>query len=56
LQLVAINADWLVNSMNGSISTVLRKQWVALILLPAVSSIAGTYRVLCVGQETEPVF
>jgi hypothetical protein len=62
-QLVAINADWLVNSMNGSISTVIRKQWIALILLPSVSSVAGKsvildelYRVddctrVCIGHE-----
>jgi hypothetical protein len=46
MQLVAINADWLVNSMNGSISTVIRKQWIALILLPSVSSVAGKSMVI----------
>ena len=64
VQLVAINADWLVNSMNGSVSTVIRKQWIALILLPSVSSVAGKSVVIldeldrvdestrvCVGHE-----
>ncbi|KAK0469654.1 Sodium/calcium exchanger protein-domain-containing protein [Desarmillaria tabescens] len=36
---VAFTADWLVEAMNG-ISTTISKEWVALILLPAVSSLA----------------
>lgn len=39
-QMVAISADQLVESMNG-ISTTISKEWIGLILLPAVSSIAG---------------
>ena len=41
LQTVSITAEDLVESMDG-ISTIFSKQWVGLILLPAVSSIAGT--------------
>ncbi|KAF5367368.1 hypothetical protein D9758_003737 [Tetrapyrgos nigripes] len=36
---VAFTADWLVEAMNG-ISSTISKQWIAFILLPAVSSIA----------------
>ncbi|PBL03490.1 hypothetical protein ARMGADRAFT_978710 [Armillaria gallica] len=36
---VAFTADWLVEAMNG-ISTTISKEWVGLILLPAVSSLA----------------
>ncbi|RXW21273.1 hypothetical protein EST38_g4586 [Candolleomyces aberdarensis] len=36
---VTVTADWLVESMDG-ISTTISKEWVALILLPAVSSVA----------------
>ncbi|KAJ3547815.1 hypothetical protein NMY22_g1507 [Coprinellus aureogranulatus] len=36
---VSITADWLVESMDG-ISSTISKEWIALILLPAVSSIA----------------
>ncbi|KAF8896340.1 hypothetical protein BD779DRAFT_577402 [Infundibulicybe gibba] len=36
---VAVTADWLVESMDG-ISTTIGKEWIALILLPAVSSVA----------------
>ncbi|KAF5391563.1 hypothetical protein D9757_002363 [Collybiopsis confluens] len=35
---VAFIADWLVEAMNG-VSTTIRKEWIALILLPAVTSI-----------------
>lgn len=38
--MVAVNAEWLVKSMDG-ISTSISKEWVALILLPVVGSIAG---------------
>ena len=37
---VSVTADWLVESMNG-VSDVISKEWVALILLPAVTSLAG---------------
>ena len=39
-QAVSITADWLVESMDG-ISSTISKEWIALILLPAVSSVAG---------------
>lgn len=35
-----MTADWMVESMDG-ISKTISKEWVGLILLPAVSSIAG---------------
>lgn len=40
-QTVSLVADWLVESMDG-ISTTISKEWVGLILLPMVSSIAGS--------------
>jgi len=39
-QAVAFTADWLVEAMD-EISSTVSKQWIGLILLPAVSSIAG---------------
>jgi len=42
LQAVAVTADRLVEAMDG-ISTTISKEWVGLILLPAVSSVAGLY-------------
>lgn len=39
-QLVAINSTWLVDSMD-SLSPTISKEWIGLILLPTVSSIAG---------------
>lgn len=44
--MVAVNADWLVESLDGT-SSVLSKEWVGLVLLPTVGSIAGksTYSV-----------
>ena len=39
-QLVTINSEWLVDSMD-SLSPTLSKEWIGLILLPVVSSIAG---------------
>lgn len=41
-QAVSITADWLVESMDG-ISSTISKEWIALILLPAVSSVAGMF-------------
>ncbi|KAA1467535.1 hypothetical protein DENSPDRAFT_251044 [Dentipellis sp. KUC8613] len=38
--LVAINAEWLVESMNGLSTETISKEWIALILLPTVSCIA----------------
>ena len=38
--MVSFNAEWLVDSLD-TISTSISKQWVALIMLPAVSCIAG---------------
>ncbi|KAF8950403.1 hypothetical protein BDZ97DRAFT_1219503 [Flammula alnicola] len=38
---VAVTVDWLVEAMD-EISTTISKEWVALILLPAVGSVAGT--------------
>jgi Ca2+:H+ antiporter len=49
-QLVALDAEWLVESMDD-ISPMVRKEWVALILLPAVSAVAGLY--LCHVQDQE---
>lgn len=37
---VAVTVDWLVEAMD-EISTTIRKEWVGLILLPAISSVAG---------------
>jgi hypothetical protein len=37
-----MDAEWLVESMDG-IAPAVRKEWAALILLPAVSSIAGSW-------------
>ncbi len=42
LQGVGFTADWLVESMN-EVSTTISKEWVGLILLPAVGSLAGSY-------------
>ena len=39
-QLVTINSEWLVDSMD-SLSPTLSKEWIGLILLPVVSSLAG---------------
>lgn len=49
---VAITADWLVESMDG-ISTMISKEWVALILLPAVSSIAECITAVRVSVRDE---
>jgi len=38
--MVSFNAEWLVDSLD-TISTSISKEWIALILLPAISSIAG---------------
>jgi Ca2+:H+ antiporter len=38
---VAVDAEWMVASIDG-ISTTISKEWIGLILLPAVSSVAGT--------------
>ena len=38
--MVAFNAEWLVDSLD-TISTSISKEWIALIMLPAISSIAG---------------
>ncbi|TFY83290.1 hypothetical protein EWM64_g720 [Hericium alpestre] len=38
--LVSINAEWLVESMNGLSTDTISKEWIALILLPTVSCIA----------------
>lgn len=38
---MAVTVDWLVEAMD-EISMTISKQWVGLILLPAISSIAGT--------------
>ena len=37
---VAVTVDWLVEAMD-EISMTIRKEWIALILLPAISSVAG---------------
>lgn len=39
---MAMTADCLVESMDG-ISTTISKEWVGLILLPTISSIAGKF-------------
>lgn len=44
---MTITAEDLVESMDG-ISTTISKQWVGLVLLPAVSSIAGMYKILLI--------
>ncbi|KAG6842341.1 hypothetical protein C0991_010631 [Blastosporella zonata] len=41
----SITADWLVDSMDG-VSSAISKEWVGLILLPAVTSLAGYSRVI----------
>lgn len=41
--MVSFNAEWLVSSLD-TISTTISKEWIALIMLPAISSIAGTPR------------
>ncbi|KAF7976966.1 hypothetical protein HWV62_5035 [Athelia sp. TMB] len=38
--MVSINAEWLVESLD-TISTTISKEWIALIMVPAISSIAG---------------
>lgn len=39
---MAVNAEWLVEAMDG-MNPVLSKEWIALIMLPAISSIAGSW-------------
>lgn len=40
IQLVAVNAEWLVDSMDH-LSPLISKEWIGLILLPTVSVMAG---------------
>ena len=40
MQLVAVNAEWLVDSMDH-LSPLISKEWIGLILLPTVSVMAG---------------
>lgn len=49
---VAVSADWLVESMDR-ISTTINKEWVALILLPGVSSIAECLTAMRVSVKDE---
>ncbi|KIK10351.1 hypothetical protein K443DRAFT_147283 [Laccaria amethystina LaAM-08-1] len=49
---VAVSADWLVESMDR-ISTTISKEWVALILLPGVSSIAECLTAVRVSVKDE---
>lgn len=44
-QAATATADWLVESMDG-ISSTISKEWVALILLPSITAIAGMERVM----------
>lgn len=46
-QLVAVNAEWLVDTMDH-LSPTISKEWIGLILLPTVSSIAGKYAHRCI--------
>lgn len=39
---MAVNAEWLVEAMDG-LNPMISKQWIGLILLPAISSVAGTH-------------
>ena len=39
-QLVALNAEWMIDSID-SLSPAISKEWIALILLPTVGSLAG---------------
>jgi Ca2+:H+ antiporter len=50
-QAASVTADTLVESMNG-ISDTVRKEWVALILLPAVTSLAGDVFALLRSTDT----
>lgn len=43
LQLVAVNAEWMIDSID-SLSPAISKEWIALILLPTVGSLAGELR------------
>ena len=38
--MVSFDAEWLVESLD-TISTTISKEWIALVMLPAISSIAG---------------
>ncbi|TEB34773.1 hypothetical protein FA13DRAFT_1812004 [Coprinellus micaceus] len=49
---VSITADWLVESMDG-ISSTISKEWIALILLPAVSSVAECITAIRVSVKDE---
>lgn len=40
--MVSFNAEWLVESLD-TIETTISKEWIALVMLPAISSIAGGY-------------
>ncbi|KAL1682889.1 Sodium/calcium exchanger protein-domain-containing protein [Schizophyllum commune] len=49
---VSVTADWLVESMNG-VSDVISKEWVALILLPAVTSLAECLTAVTVSVKDQ---
>ncbi|ETW83026.1 hypothetical protein HETIRDRAFT_383078 [Heterobasidion irregulare TC 32-1] len=51
--LVAINAEWLVESMDGISTTIISKEWIGLILLPAVSSIAECVTTINVSRKDQ---
>lgn len=51
-QMVSFNAEWLVESLD-TIETTISKEWIALIMLPAISSIAGGCQQLSPFENAE---
>lgn len=52
LQLVAINAEWMIDSLDPLESSI-SKEWIALILLPSVGSIAGNSPIPLQSLDTQ---